>query len=393
MKLLNLVQYSNEYFNFIYSDSERLIYTTKRKEKDGNYFYICNYYISTGTESIIKKFVMEDDTYYNYKVFYKEEILFILYKKKNILDVHRITNIFLKQQEKSFNIYLEGDIKHIKILDNRYFVVFIEKKDFLSEHFKKYRSSKSFKYKFSYLVDLYEVESYFVKDLKFTLGARDYVFLVNTNGERNIFFEEAYREAWEKEFYYFRGIFDKESKIKENNSMNYMNFDKFIEDIKLGVDKLNFHVIDDINRIGTIRFLGQDEDYIYYRKKMFDIGEEFIYSFEKYNMNLQIEKNIDHNNRSGEFYYDSDKISIFYEEDLGDYNKLIGIFNRNCDIKYSKDIGMFEDFIEDRYLITYYSDEYDGDNYNYAVVKDVINNRELRYDGNIRSIGDYVILY
>ena len=393
MILINLKKYSNEYFNFIYSDEKRFIYTTKRFIKNIEYFYICNYYIEEELEVIIKKFIVEKDTYYDYKVFYKSGNIFILYKKQNVLSVTRISSFKNIFEEKEFSIYLDGDIKHTDILNERYFIAFIERKDILGSKYKAYRSSKRYSYKFSYLVDLEESESYFIYDVKFALGARDYIKLIYINGLECIFFEEAYREAWEKEFYYFKGIFESDKNIKSNNSLNYMDFDSFIFNIKTGSENLKFEIIKSIGEEGTIRYLGEDYKNLYYRELYFESRIEKIYLFEKITEKMIEISEVDHNKRQGEFYYNSDKITVFYEEELDDYNRLVGIFNRTCDIVYSKNIGMFEDFIEDRYLITYYSDEYDGDNFNYAVVKDMKLNKEIQYDGNIRSIGEYVVLY
>ncbi|MGL4991851.1 MAG: hypothetical protein ACRC57_11920 [Sarcina sp.] len=391
MQLINLKKYSNEKFNFVYTDDQRLIYTTQRYENNIKYLYICMYYISIDMEKTIKKINIEKDNYYDYKIFYKDSSLFILHRKGSILDVFRIDYIFdQKYTEINANIYLEGDVRHIKILDKRYFIVFIEKKDFLGLKFEKYRNSKDYIYKFAYLIDLNEVESYFIKDSKFVLGARDYIFLCTIKGEKSIFFEEAYDEAWEKEFYYFKGIFARDKNLKATNSINYMEFNNFINDIKLGSENLLFNIIDEIGKIGTIRFLGGQDDKIYFRKKIFEREKEYIYIFENSTAIVNNEKVIDHQNKDGEFYYDADKISVFYEEETDDDIKLIGIFNRKCDIKYSKDLGMFEDFIEDRYFISYYSDD-DGENY--AVIKDIIRNREVQYDGNIRSVGNNIILY
>lgn len=391
MQLINLKKYSNEKFNFVYTDDQRLIYTTQRDEDSEKYLYICIYYISMGIEKIIKKINIEKDNYYEYKIFYKDTSLFILHRKGSILYVFRIDYIFdQKYTEINANIYLEGEVRHIKVLDKRYFIVFIEKKDFLGLKFEKYRNSKDYTYKFAYLIDLNEVESYFIKDSKFVLGARDYIFLCTIKGEKSIFFEEAYDEAWEKEFYYFKGIFAKDKSLKDKNSINYMNFNDFIDSIKFGNDNLSFNIIDQIGKIGTIRFLGVQDDKIYFRKKFFEREEEYIYIFEELVAKVNNVKVVDHQNKDGEFYYDADKISVFYEEEVDDYINLIGIFNRKCDIKYSKDLGSFEDFIEDRYFISYYSDD---DGYNYAVIKDMIKNREMQYDGNIRSIGNNIILY
>ena len=285
-------------------------------------------------------------------------------------------------------------IKHINILNKQYFVVFIEKADFLSSQFRRYRSSKNFRYKFAYLVDLEAVESFFIKDIKFALGARDYIQIEKIMGEEMLFFEEAYREAWEKEFYYFKGVFDGEKNIKQENSINYIKFSEFVDSTKRGDQRLNFKIVDSIDKKGIVRYLGKTDEFLYYRKKFFETEKEFIYSFEKKTGKMIEACKIDHNKWSGEFYYDSDKSIVFYEEELDDYNKIVGIFNRTCDITYNKNIGNFEDFVEDRYLITYYSeDEDDGSSLDYAVIKDIIANREYQYNGYIRCFKNYVILY
>lgn len=393
MKFLNLKKYANQYFNFIYNDEDVLIYTTIRENSGCSYFTICIYYIDKNMEEIIKEFYIEKCNYYEYKSFVKENKIFIVYKDKKNLKIMTIEDFRKTRKEKNYSMHLDGYIKHVNILDENYLTVFIEKNAFLPSEYLKYRSSKSFLYKFSYLIDLSEEKLYFIKDVKFTIGARDYIFLTKIQGEMSVFFEEAYREDWEKEFYYFKGLFDNSKKIKENNSINFISMNKFVQSIKTGVDDLDFEVIDSIDKNGNLRYLGEDNEFIFYRKKFFKTGIESIYSFKKINALSELKKYIEHNKYIGCFYYNSDKITIFYEEEEPTYKQLIGIFNRNCDVIYSEDIGMFEDFIEDRYLITYYWEDDCGKTYEYAVIKDYKDNKEFQYEGFIRSFNSYVVLY
>ncbi|MGL5766595.1 MAG: hypothetical protein ACRCX8_13240, partial [Sarcina sp.] len=258
MRLLNLTTYSGDYFNFIYNDEKVVLYTVYRIINGKGYFCICIYYIDVDREEILKKIQIKEKDYYNYKVFFHDLNLFVMCKKGNILYVRKLVNIFKSKIESAFNMYLEGDIIQIKILDKRYFIVFIEKKDILGDKYLKYRSNKSFKYRFAYLVDLEEIESYFIKDIKFTLGARDYVFVREIQGEKNLFFEEAYREACEKEFYYNRGILKKNDKIKGDESLNYIKFSDFIKEIKLGEEDINFTILEEVQENKIVRYLGKD---------------------------------------------------------------------------------------------------------------------------------------
>lgn len=393
MKFLNLKKYANKYFNFIYNDQKILIYTTIREKCANAYFTICIYYIEENLEKIVKDFYIEECNYYEYKTFVKNNKIFIVYKERRNLKIMTIENFKLTNKENDYSMHLEGEIKHVNILDDNYLVVFIEKNAFLPNEYLKYRSSKSFSYKFSYLIDLKEERLYFIKDVKFALGARDYIFLTKIKGKISLFFEEAYREDWEKEFYYFKGLFDESKKIKENNSVNFISMDSFVKEIKSGKEILGFKEIDTIDKEGNIRYLGEDKDFIYYRKKLFKTGIENIYTINKTDETLNLKECIEHNKYMGEFYYNSDKITIFYEEEDLNYKHLIGILNRNCDVLYSEDIGMFEDFIEDRYLITYYWEDDCGKSYEYAVIKDYKENKEFQYEGFIRSFNNYVVLY
>lgn len=393
MNFLNLKKYSNNFFNFIYSTDKEIIYTTKREVDKKEMFFICSYNLKSDSERIIKKFEMVDTCYYDYRIFYRDNKLFILNKKNNILNASKVELKNANGKESIYNIYLEGEIQHINIINERYFIVFIEKDDLLGRKFIRYLSGRSLRYKFAYLIDLYEEESYFIKDIKFVLGARDYIQLENINGEEVIFFEEAYREAWEKELYYFKGFFDNERRIKQENSINYIKFSEFILSIKSGEDRLNIKVIDSIDKSGVIRCLGSDEKSLYYRKKYFESGNEKVYSIKRDNGAVIEVCNIEHNDWDGDFYYDSDKNIIFYEEELDDCVRVKGVFNREFDITYSNYIGGFEDFIDNRYLITYYVDDVDDEYFDFVVIKDIKENKEYQYEGEVRCFDNYVILY
>lgn len=393
MRFLNLTTYSGEYFNFIYNDEKVVLYTVYRTLNGKGYFCICIYYIDVDRETLLKKIEIREKDYYNYKVFLHDFNLFIMCKKGNILYVRKLTNIFNKKAEFAFNMYLEGEIIQIKILDERYFIVFIEKKDILGDKYSKYRSNKSFKYRFAYLVDLEEIESYFINDIKFVLGARDYVFTRKIEGVKNLFFEEAYREAWEKEFYYGKGLFKKNDKIKGNESLNYIDFKLFIEEIKLGQEELSFSILEEVKENKIVRYLGKDEEFIFYRIKDFESGIEEVLKFKNIDKSISKVLEINHLKANGDFYYDSDKQTILYEEELQDYNRVIGVFNKNCDVIYSPSIGTFEDFIEDRYLLTYYSGIEDDELLEFSTIKDIKDKKEYRYDGYLRVMNNFVILY
>lgn len=393
MKFLDLKKYSSKYFNFIYNDKDFLIYTTLREREKKSYFTICIYYIDNKVEKLVKEFQIDRSKYYDYRVFLQDDTIFIINKENKFLNILTITDYKKNKNEDNIILELEGELRHVNILDKTNLVVFIERPGFLPKEYSKYRSNISFNYKFAYLIDLEEVRSYFIKDIKLVLGGRDYLYKTSFKKKEVIFFEEAYREDWENEFYYFKGVFDKNDKIKKVSSLNFLEFKSFIENIKSGEEHLKFYVIDQIDKEGIVKYLGEDLEKIYYRKKFFETGIERIYSLNKKQGYITEEDIIEHNKYIGDFYYNTSKRNIFYEEEIGENKWLLGVFNRDCNIFYDKRIGTVEDFIEDRYLITYYSEEYDGIISEYAVIRDIIEKKEVQYEGLIRVFNNYVILY
>ena len=144
---------------------------------------------------------------------------------------------------------------------------------------------------------------------------------------------------------------------------------------------------------GWVRYLGMDEDFIYYREMRFEDRTERILAFDLLDMDVVEVTAIDHKCLKGELRYHDPYIYEIMEDD--DALKVMGRFGMEGEIVCHRPQGRFHDFVGERYLITsWWTEDAEGENYKeFTQLTDIVDNTKDTYEGYYEVYGSTMILY
>ncbi|MCY6483429.1 hypothetical protein OW763_03535 [Clostridium aestuarii] len=397
MKIIDIRKYCKEEFELITVHNNRIYYCKADNLQNENEYLVDFYYydIENKIENKITNTSIYTSEFYGKKIYtYDKYIMFSIINKDDIqifkLDMN--TNKVDKVSEfKVDKKYYNG----ISFLGDTYLILYIDKSDVDDEKFNRAKDVQG-GYESAYLYDIYNGQKYEILDKRVILGVRDYLEYYTYNGQGFLIFEEAYMEDWEQQELYHENL-DKTDYYRESyrESINIISLNEFVEGIENRNIMISFHQVHKTEVQGWTRYFGMDETNIYYRTKNFKTNVESICCVNKNNLKqeklgeIHFDKLKDNNIR-----YDIKKQKIYNKH--YDENKIhiYGIYNSDTEISFEKSIGEFYDIIDNKYLITYYWEEDDQDNYyDYMVIKNLMSSEEKLYQGMCCVVDDLVIMY
>lgn len=283
----------------------------------------------------------------------------------------------------------------ISFLGENYLILYVDESDVDNVNYDEQKDIQG-GYESAYLYDIYTGEKYEILDKRIVWGVRDYLEYYRCNGEELLMFEEAYMDDWEQEQLFHENLC-KTDYYRESyrESINIINLNEFVEEIKAGKATLSFHQVGKTEVDGWTRYFGMDENNIYYRSNNFKTNIETIWSVDKSTLQQDKSGEIDFNKlKNKKIRYDIEKQKIYSEEFGGNQIHIRGIYNSDLKIGFEKAIDDFDQIIDNKYLFTYYWEEDDQDNYyDYMAIKNLISSEVKLYQG-VGYIGkDLVIIY
>lgn len=286
----------------------------------------------------------------------------------------------------------EEEFTNLIYLGDKYFIYYLDTSDVDSEFYDVDMDIQG-EYIHAFLYEIDGGRSHEIKDKRVVLGVRDHLEHYKHNNTEYLMLEEAYMDDYEQEEIYKLDLDISEYHTDSyKESINIVGLDTFINDIYDDKCEISFNVIYSTEKDGWTRYLGNDNDNIYFRTKDFKNQIESIYAIHKDNLVSKVDKTYKHNNND-EIRYDKDKLKVFLIKNDDDKRYVTGIYNSNISDIYHKKLGEFDTVIDEEYILTYYWVEDDEDNYyDYSVIKSVVTDIERKYLGNIYTIGSDVIL-
>lgn len=249
-------------------------------------------------------------------------------------------------------------------------------------------------YDYAYLVDMTVNKKYPIKDKKLFWGLNDNLFLFDNNNK--LFLEEVYMDVWELKDAYDMDI-KKENIYKEGykESINIINMDLFLEEIKEGKEKLSFEIIERTEYNASVRYFGHNESEIFYRKHNFENNSIEIYKY-LINDNITIKIKdvdlLDYLYRG--LYYSNEDQKIFYEDNFSEKIRIKEIVNNSLDIELEDEYEEYVNLLEGKYLVTNICEEEDEENIRYyVIIKDLLENKMEKFQGFCEFIGNSIVLF
>lgn len=257
-----------------------------------------------------------------------------------------------------------------------------------------------------HLVDVKEKQFYRVYDpvVRMTFGEK--IVFHNEKGSHMIVEESYLTEAEQFEFLTSRDLelaIEVPKDFSENfvhrNAIYLIDFDTFLSEIKAGARSLSYETLDSIYMDGLIRIIGESDDCIYYKQRVYDfvlkqhkdfmsrmmLGNEII---------LELNKNTLESKVIAKEHYPN---NIFVNEkgsykavETEDTIEVVHLKSQKSILKYSKlpafyEVEEFRDYAGN-YLIIHCCAKYAND-MEYIKIVDTANNNEL-----VDVVNDYFIL-
>ncbi len=365
---------------------------------------ILNYYLyHIDTEKISKidrhKGTIVVDAFHERKIEGEDAYYYITIKKQLFENQYFLNKISIEDEESHTIFEFKMDKKYteldFEVLDNDHVIVFYkEEEEYDFENFD-YAKDK-YGYDRGVLYNISNGEEYEIRDKEFLKGFRLIFFTTTIMNEQCVVFEENYLEPIVKEQIYTECHMNKTSKKEKffyKDCLKYSPLKEFLSEVKCGKEKISFIDIESRGIKGYEMFSGVDEDNIYYRVENF--GEEesdALVMLNKHDLSKKIIKLPKQ--------YDNEVENVRYMYSLeGKYKSILqlkNLTNRKVEVKevingnvnyiYSNELGATKEFIEDKFLIAYKSNEKTS-------VIDVENNNIKSFRGENKIFDNFLILY
>lgn len=395
MKVIDIKKYCNEYFEMVgYVDSKVIFCKEGRDKQDNLLREFFEYNIKLDKLRKINNTNIKTEDWYNDDIFFTTEYIYASISDSMTCQILYRICMTSGITEKLLELHKDAKYDYQTIILNKDFLI-----QFVSSDPMRNLSDQSVMNE-AYFIDIKNNMKYKIGDKRIVLGVRKNIIIYEINNIEYIMIEEVYEEDYEKEDYFLKNIkredFEGES---YRNSLLIINLQDFINEAKQGKELLSFEEIETTELNGWVRYLGMDKMNIYYRVKNFNKQMEHIISFNKFTF---------HKKTIFEFLYPQNNSIISYQFSHQDNNAIIhqiiinnnnikvkGVLNSSIEVEYNKsDSGSFYGIVDDRYLCTsYWKEDEEGDEINYALVKDLDSKTISKYEGYLELINGVAIIY
>jgi len=400
IKIIDIRKYTGSKSQIVNYEDGKIIFAKDYKINNKYYYSINNYSVASDTVEEIYKYEIPEFEYTSqYFSVVEEDIIIIKMHFINRVEVDILDkNSKILKSKHSFQ--LNEELTSIPIIINSRYFIFYTDIDEMNTNEYMQNKEKGY-YHFLYLCDLVEDKIYLIKDLKIVNGLSvvhgllDRIPAFIHNNQEYLLFNEAYMSDYE----YEEDIYDaiKGNKLNKDlvtvvEALYSISVNDFVEAIKAGEENIPFKEISKRYLDGWVRYLAIDEENIYFREKDFQTQIEKIYAVDKASLQTIVMAEINHKYIKGRVFYGN---KIYEEVKLDGYMKIRGLYNCNYDLCFKRGKNVwFDEFINDRYLITSQWIEDEEKNYFELVyITDVKQNKCIKYDGACKIYDNSVVIY
>ncbi|MGL5256595.1 MAG: DUF2118 domain-containing protein, partial [Proteocatella sp.] len=265
-----------------------------------------------------------------------------------------------------------------------------------------------------YLLDVKEKKYYEIMDEAFNINSGNRFILGEKFDEQYMVMEEYYLEEEEQlEILTSDEVelaFELPGDIKQEqlhvNSIKIIKLSDFIDQVKAGVENIEFQIIDKVNKDGIIRIIGETEEAIYYKKEYYEfilkekndfvsrrkMGRPEIYKIDKESRKLSYIRDVDKMSEirtSDYFIYEiidnGDEVQIF---DLEKGEILYTYKKKFSDFRIKQEVVGFKN---SEYLILKVSSLKHEEIYKYEII-DCVTNEVIIIGDDILILDSYIFV-
>lgn len=371
--------------------SDSTIYYAEEKVEEGHHnLFLLEYDRETKTERILTNVFLSDPTLVLHFFSFQNDILAVMEGGGSFLKLLRVDKRSGEEKNQE-EIHFIGDFAGCKALDESRVIFYTNENEEHRNLFREYRGLTGFDH-VTYVYDLDERRYYYVKDGRICGLLAENLITFDLNGQPQLLAMQAYGSEEEKLLCYGEQKW-MGSAIDDNVWLCPLI--DFLVAVKTAESHLPLERIFSIGTEGMVRYLGMDEQSIYFKAGYFPHHDTRICAVDKASGKKRIiaSLNLTEEEQNVRFIFDAASAQGYRLTELADSLRIDGVLNSQVHGEFSQDLGDFAACIQDRYLVARYVLEDETDRFTFHSIYDLETKQQQSYECRCAIHGDTVVLY
>lgn len=371
--------------------SDEFIYYAEEKTEEGhNSLFLLEYNRVTRRERIIANYFLTDPAYVQHFFSFAEDIVIVMESGGNEAWILRVDK-FTGKEKNMDKLNFIGCFADCRALDESHVIFFTEAGDKHRQLFQEYKKLTGFS-RAAYLYDLEEARYYYVRDPRICNSDANNLITFDQNGSRQLLVLQPHGSEEDKQKAYrnMRWLGDN---INDNIWLCPL-FD-FIVSVKAEEERVPLELILSAGTNGLVRYVGMDEENIYFRAQYFPTGDQRLCAYQKLSgkKSVAARLNLEEDEQDAVFSIDPEGCRAYRIGQNEDTYSVTGVLNSDIHASYSKELGTFVTCVDDRFIIARYVLSDDHDSFEFNSIYDTQTGTQKSYECSCTVKGGTVVLY
>ncbi len=324
------------------------VYYYEEKNDNGrNALFLLEYNRKTRKERLVMNYSLDDPTYIEHIYVFEKTIVMVLENGTNsfwLIEIDKKTGGELNRRK----VVCTGAFKECQPLDSEYLLVYMGPDEVNAEVFRKYKEIKGCDC-LCYLYNLKTNRKYLVNAALINRAGCDNIKSITVEGRPYLVLLDPYAEESLKEHYYREQRWVS-ADIRDNLWLCKTSDVEI--DIEDGKETVTRRCIASADIKAMVRYMGMDDQKVYFRAKEFRSGMEKICSYDIAAETLSVEATPPAL-KNDSFYIVEEKPFKVFEVTIGQNKTSVhGVVNSEAHCTYDNSLGEFITCLEDRYCVT-----------------------------------------
>lgn len=369
---------------------ERIYYAEEKVEEGHNSLFLLEYNRVTHRERIISNYFLTDPSFVQHYFSFPEDIVIVMESGESEAWVLRVDKQTGKEKSMARLSFI-GTFLDCRALDETHVIFYTVSGETHRQLFQEYEKLTGFS-KVAYLYDLEEERYYYVRDPRICNSDSKNLILYEIDGEARLLVLQPYgtEEEKMKSYQNRRWLGDN---INDNIWLCPL-FDLIVS-IKSGEPAVPLELIFSAGSGGLVRYVGMDEENIYFRARYFPTDDQRVCAYHK-----KTEKkaavarlSLESGEQEAVFSIDPDGGRAYRITEDEDGFEVTGVLNSEINTRYSKELGNFVTCVDDRFIIARYILSDEKDSFEFNSIYDTQTGTQKSYECSCAVENGTVVLY
>ena len=370
--------------------NDEVIYYAEEKVEEGhNSLFLLEYNRAEQQERIVANYILNDEAYNQHYFAFEDDIIVLMENGKSLAWILRIDKKTGK--EKNFEqINFIGNSLQCKALSQNHILVLTEENLEHRKLFTEYRGLTGLKH-IAYLYDMEEKEYHYIKDERICESDCNCFIPYKVKGETQLLVLQPYGTEREKEH-----CFKNKRWLGEDVCDKVWTCDLESLIYAARCDKeILMEVLFTADSNGMIRYIGMDEENIYFKAKHFPWNDLRLCAVEKETGKRFVVSplTLKEDEKEAEFWIDTVNMKGFHITKKEEALEIRGFLNSHLNAVYPKDTGSFITCVDDRFILEKYEAQGDQGEFCFTNIYDTRTNKKQSYESRCKVKGNIVVLY